>query len=86
MNVTGDARQVVAVLAWAQDAGLQLSQVTVGTCHVELHRSGSAVQPDGDSARREGIYGQFGGPALQHAVESEIPGNELQPAIGRHAR
>lgn len=81
---TGDARQVIGILAWARDAGLEMSTVTVGSCRVELHRRPSAEpsqRPTADD--RSSIYGQFGGPALAHIVESEVPGEEMQPVIGR---
>lgn len=82
-TVTGDARQVIGILAWAQGAGLAVATVTVGGCRVDLHRGG-APSPERaeEPAPRESIYGQFGGPALADAM-GEIPAGELQPAIGR---
>lgn len=82
-TVTGDAKQVIGILAWAKDAGLQVATVAVGACRVELHRGGAPGQErTEDSAPRESIYGQFGGPALADAI-GEIPAGELQPVIGR---
>lgn len=82
---TGDAAQLIGILAWAQAAGLAVAQVTVGACHVELHRTAPVGEPEErtDGAHREAIYGQFGGPALKYAIESEIPASELQPVVGR---
>jgi hypothetical protein len=76
---------VIGILAWAQAAGLAVASVTVGVCHVELHRVAAVTEPEerGDGAHREAIYGQFGGPALKYALESEIPSGELQPVVGR---
>lgn len=82
---TGDAAEVIGILAWAQSVGLAVANVTVGSCHVELHRVAAAGEPEerSDAAHREAIYGQFGGPALKYALESEIPASELQPVVGR---
>lgn len=82
---TGDAAEVVGILAWAQQAGLSIATVTCGSCTVELHRMAPAGEPEErtDGAHREAIYGQFGGPALKYALESEIPASELQPVVGR---
>lgn len=83
--VTGDAEQVIGILDWAQRNGLAVANVTVGACHVELHRVAPAGETEerSDGAHREAIYGQFGGPALKYALESEIPAGELQPVVGR---
>lgn len=82
-TVTGDAKQVLGILAWAKDAGLQVATVTVGGCRVELHRGGApGPERNDEPAPRESIYGQFGGPALADAM-GEIPAGELQPVIGR---
>ncbi len=82
---TGDAAEVIGILAWAQAAGLSIATVTVGACSVELHRVAAVTEPEerGDGAHREAIYGKFGGPALTYALESEIPAGELQPVVGR---
>jgi hypothetical protein len=85
-ELSGDALALVGILAWAKDAGLEVSAVTVGACHVELQRAPSAApaRKDEEPVARPGIYDQFGGPALQYV--SEIPAGELQPAIGRQTR
>jgi hypothetical protein len=85
-TVTGEAKQVIGILAWAKAAGLQVSAVTVGACHVEL-RMAPVEQPEEREERPDrSIYAQFGGPALADAVKSGIPDSELQPAIGRSGR
>jgi hypothetical protein len=81
--VTGDAKQVVGILAWAQAAGMSLSQVTVGTCHVEIRGAAIEEPRAQDGPTRESAYSRFGGPALAHAVDSGIPMGELQPVVGR---
>ena len=83
----GDAAQAIAVLAWAQRHGLQVSTVSVGTCRVELHRV-SAPDPAQrePGVRRPSIYelALQGNKELAQAIEdSGIPMGELQPAVGR---
>lgn len=83
VTVTGDAKQAIGILAWARDAGLQVATVTVGACRVEMVRQAGDAGPERADAPASTIYSQFGGPALASVVESEIPGNELQPVVGR---
>ena len=86
-ELSGDAAQVVAVLAWAQSAGLSVQSVAVGACRVELHR---AIAPEPrqrpERDRRLNVYEQAldGAEQLAKAIaDSGIPINELQPAVGR---
>lgn len=82
-DLTGDAAQVRGLLAWALENNVQLSTVTVGVCMVELRGSGPLDSERVPERAQESIYARFGGPALAHVVESEIPAGELQPVIGR---
>ena len=85
--VTGDAAEVIRILAWAQSAGLAVANVTCGSCSVELHSPVAPAEDDAvdrsDEEHRRTAYGQFGGPALKYALDSEIPAGELQPVVGR---
>lgn len=82
-DLTGDAAQVRGLITWAISAGVGLGTVTVGSCTVEL-RGGPSDDAQAPPERvRESVYDRFGGPALAHAVDTGIPGHELQPVIGR---
>jgi hypothetical protein len=82
-TVNGDAKQAIGILAWAQEAGLHVSSVTVGACHVEIGRAAAPAERE-ERPAVESIYGRFGGPALAHI--EDVQGVDLQPVIGRQAR
>lgn len=82
--LSGDAEQVVAVLAYALEAGLQIATVSVGTCRVELHRTGGAEAAGEERGPdRENIYDRaLRGSPLAHELRFEGMPAGLEPAIG----
>lgn len=85
-ELTGDAAQVCAVLAWARDTGLQIASLTVGACHVELRHAAPPAGEQRPAPRRNGIYddAMAQSPELKALLaETGIPDGELQPAVGR---
>lgn len=81
-DLTGDAGQAVAVLAWALEAGVVVSTVTVGGCTIEVGTSAvpHAERPVVDTGL-QGMYRTMGGPAFSVMQETGIPDGELQPAV-----
>jgi hypothetical protein len=94
-TVTGDAREVWALIQNAKANGIELASVSVGSCRVEL-RGGNAAVPRADSdppvrGPRGGIYQDFGGDMFARqqrangaatAAQQQVTGEDFQPALG----
>jgi hypothetical protein len=90
-TVTGDSREVWALIQNAKANGIELASVSVGSCRVEL-RGGTTAVPRADSdppvrGPRGGIYQDFGGDRLLRmrdgvSASPAVSGEEFQPALG----
>lgn len=88
-RITGDAAQVVAVLAWAKKSGLELNRVSVGGCTVDVRQPVTPVAaPERTQPKdpRIAIYEQFGGEAYRRMTgqtpDTGVRGEEYEPALG----
>jgi hypothetical protein len=86
--ITGDAAQVVALLAWAKTEGVGLTHVTVGGCHVDVAVTAPARSPEDVPRRpeRPSLYKEFGGAAYdQMTADADAEAGEMHPVVGRTA-
>jgi hypothetical protein len=86
--LSGDAAAAVGILTWAQDAGVDVSELTVGAVSIKLRGVAAQGQDDRDGDRGNGrptLHEEFGRELFQQAVAEKVIGTDLQPAIGRRA-
>lgn len=87
MRATGDAAEVLAVLNWARENGVEVASVAVGTCSVQLARAVPTERREREQAvetHQQAIYRRFGGEMLDRAIQHEtVEGADMQPVVGR---
>lgn len=81
--LAGDAAQLVAAIERLHDGGFDVAELTVGKATIKLHRAGPAGERDAERPGIGGIHEQFGGELFREAMAEQLPGVDLQPAIGR---
>ena len=92
---TGDAAQLIALLAWCRDNGVVAGDVTVGTAHISI--AGERLTPaerilEGDAVTRlsaktdeqarSELYSEYGGTAFRTLAALPSDDDEDEPSIG----
>jgi len=79
---TTEAHEVRALIEWARASGVELTEVTVGSCKVMLGPTRLPLGPSRKPADPSSIYHTFGGDVIRE-ISADLPGDEYTPAIGR---